>query len=71
MRVIVGVTPDAHEYRCTLDGVDVSVHCRGADDQEGWADISVLAADGNHALSRTVVRQHGKVKLWRPAKETA
>ena len=37
--VDVAVTPRAQEFRCWLDGVEITNRCRAANDQEGWAEV--------------------------------
>jgi len=56
------------QYRCLLDGVDISDACFAADDDEGWADCYQLkdgqpfvADDGEFAVER----RRGRVQLVR------
>ncbi len=64
MRVVVGETPDAPSYRCSLNGKDVSERCFAADDAEGWVDLWPR----DYAQAGGPTRRHyGRVELWRPA----
>ena len=47
MRIVVGQTLDAHQYRCFLDGEELKGRCYAADDEEGVAWCYVLDA-ANH-----------------------
>ena len=71
MRVIVGETPRAHEYRCYLDGEDISDWCVAADDEEGWADCYARNAEGKTYLDSDgqvarAPRRFGVVRLEIP-----
>jgi len=56
-RVYVGETPEVHRFHCWLDGQEVTSRCKGANDQEGWADL--------FTEHWTLKRYYGRVRLER------
>lgn len=70
MRVTVGETPYAEQYRCWVDEEEVTNICFSADSDEGWATCFVPGPDGKPVVdletnSLPMVRRFGVVRLER------